>query len=229
MRRYSDHYHLYTGDLNAHIDTETGEHIAHAEKIPLQKGDPSHTPSVNTPSGQSKISAQARGRLLLDFLESNSLLILNERFQKPSDSIPYTTKYYTIVDYFIVPKTLLHDVTHCTAYPDSWKNIPATITTAPANHVRKEKTTDHNLLSLKLLLPSQPHTHQSYKQDIQMPPAPRTSYSAHKLKHDTVKKKHTARIWKKQPEKVCNPSNISSTVTTLTTSARRDVLTKHAT
>jgi len=90
MRRYSDHYHLYIGDLNAHTGTETEKHISHAEKIPPRKGDPSHTPSINTPSesGQSKISAQARGRLLLDFLESNSLLILNERFQKPSDPIP---------------------------------------------------------------------------------------------------------------------------------------------
>jgi len=127
MRRYSDHNHLYTGDLNAQTGTEIEKHISHAEKTPPRKGDPSHTPSVNTPSGQSKISAQALGRLLLDFLEPNSPLILNERFQKPSDPILYTTKYNTIVDCFILPKTLLSEVTHCTAYPDSWKNILALI------------------------------------------------------------------------------------------------------
>jgi len=76
-------------------------------------------------------------------------------------------------------------------HPDSWKNIPATITTAPANQASKEKTTDHNLLSLELLLSSQPPTHQSFNQDIQMPPAPHTSYSAHKLKHDTVKEAYS--------------------------------------
>jgi len=58
------------------------------KKIPPWKGDLSHTPSVNYPCRQSKISAQARGRLLLDFLQPNRLLILNERLQKQSDHIP---------------------------------------------------------------------------------------------------------------------------------------------
>jgi len=66
--------------------------------------------------------------------------------------------------------------------------------TAPSNQDRKEKMTDHNLLSLELLLPSHPPTNKSYKEDIQMPPAPRTSYSAHELKHDTLKKAYSKDI-----------------------------------
>jgi len=170
------------------------------------------------PSGQSKISAQARGRLLLDFLEPNSLLI-------PSDPIPCTTKYNTIVDYFILPKALLHDVTHCTAYPDSWKNIPATITTPPANQVRKEK---------KLIITSSPSnysSHPTYPHTNRLSktykyPQHRAHLTARTNSNTTQSRKHTVRIWKKQPE-MSTISNISPT--TLTTSVRRGVLTKHAT
>jgi len=123
-----------------------------------------------------------RGRILLDLFEPTSLLILNERFQKPADPISYTTKFNTIQDYFMIPKTLLLDIIHCTAHPDSWKNMPTQNTHATLSHLYNSKTIDHNLLSLELFYPAHPPTHQSYTQDTHMPTAPHTSYSAQNLK-----------------------------------------------
>jgi len=40
MRRYSDHYHLYTGDLNAHTGAKIEKHISHEEKFPPKKETP---------------------------------------------------------------------------------------------------------------------------------------------------------------------------------------------
>jgi len=198
------HYHILTGDFNSWVDMEHEEHLANHlgfPHIPIRVGDPHprRQPQDCVPSSASTTThAHTRGRLLVDFLNHHTLIIANDRFlPSPSDSThenqkkhpPFsshhpTTIYDTIVDYFIVSKIITPDITQCTTHSNSWHSLPPihpirVIAEKPGQ--RYPVRTDHNLISISLVLPSHPPLGSSHFSDEQRPV--RQAYHSWKLKY----------------------------------------------
>jgi len=95
--------------------------------------------------------------------------------------------YDTIVDYFIVSKIITPDITQCTTHFNSWHSL------SPIHPIIAEKSgqrypvhTDHNLISICLLLPSHPPLGSSHLSDEQRPV--RQAYHSWKLKYGNIQK-----------------------------------------
>jgi len=98
-----------------------------------------------------------------------------------------TTMYDTIVDYFLVSKIITPDITQCTTHFNSWHSLP------PIHPIIAKKSgqrypvhTDHNLISISLLLPSHPPLGSSHLSDKQCPV--RQAYHSWKLKYGNIQK-----------------------------------------
>ena len=95
--------------------------------------------------------------------------------------------YDTIVDYFRVSKIITPDITQCTTHFNSWHSLPLIhpIITEKSSQ-RYPVRTDHNLISISLLLPSHPPLGSSHLSDEQRPV--RQAYHSWKLKHGNIQK-----------------------------------------
>ena len=95
--------------------------------------------------------------------------------------------YDTIVDYFIVSKIITPDITQCTTHFNSRHSLP------PIHPIIAEKSgqrypvrTDHNLISIPLLLPSHTPLGSSHLSDEQRPV--RQAHHSWKLKYGNIQK-----------------------------------------
>jgi len=111
----------------------------------------------------------------------------NKKKKKPFSSHLPTTMYDTIVDYFIVSKIINPDITQCTTHFNFRHSVP------PIHPIIAEKSsqrypvrTDHNLISITLLLPSHPPLGSSHLSDEQRPV--RQAYHSWKLKYGNIQK-----------------------------------------
>ena len=93
----------------------------------------------------------------------------------------------TIVDYFIVSKLITPDITQCTTPFNSWHSLPPIYPIiAKKSGQRYPVRTDHNLISISLLLPSHPPLGSSHLPDDQRPV--RQAYHSWKLKYGNIQK-----------------------------------------
>jgi len=94
--------------------------------------------------------------------------------------------YDTIVDYFLVSKIITPDITQCTTHLNSWHSLPPIHPIiAETSGQRYPVRTDHNLISISLLLPSHPPLGSSHLSDEQRPV--RQAYHSWKLKYGNIK------------------------------------------
>jgi len=168
------HYHIYTGDFNSWTGSALENHLAHPPShFPSRVGDPrpDHQPQDRTSNPQArKTDPKTRGRLLLDFLNPHSLIIGNGRFQNNLQPHIPTTKHDTIVDYFILSQIIMPDVQSCTVHLNSWHRLPAPPPPSTSPHPKHTTRTDHNILSLHLLLPVHPPLHSARQPKTHFPP-----------------------------------------------------------
>jgi len=147
---------------------------------------PDHRPQDRTPNPQARTTnCKARGHLLLDFLNPHSLIIGNGRFQNNQQPYIPTTKHNTIVYYFIFSKIIMPDVQSCTAHLNSWHRLPSPPLPSTSPNPKHSSRTDHNILSLHLLLPVHPPLHSAHQPKTQFPP--RQTFHAWELKHTEIK------------------------------------------
>jgi len=196
-------YHILTGDFNSWVGMEQEEHLANHlgfPHVPIRTGDPHPRRQDRVPSSASTTThARARGRLLLDFLNHHTLIIANDRFLPSPNNFTYenqknyppfsshlpTTMYDTTVDYFIVSKIITPDSTECTTHFNSWHSLPPIhpiIAEIPGQ--RYPVRTDHNLISISLLLLSHPPLNSSDLSNEQRPV--RQAYHSWKLKYGNI-------------------------------------------
>ena len=152
--------------------------------------------------------------MLLDALKKHELLIMNGRLplpppmpayiyttnmagqpskyvcppppdHTPQQTTPYATRNSTIVDYFLLPKSLFPEVVFCHTPQHSHTSIPHTYPCPSPNHRWKFPIRiDHNLIALQLLLPAHPILG---SKNTEAPPPPRTTYHTWKLKQPAFK------------------------------------------
>ena len=95
--------------------------------------------------------------------------------------------YDTIVDYFIVSKLITPDITQCTTHLNSWHSLPPIYPIiAEKSGQRYPVRTDHNLISISLLLPSHPPLGSNHLPDDHRPV--RQAYHSWKLKYGNIQK-----------------------------------------
>jgi len=186
---HGGHYHIYTGDFNSWTGTALEDHLAHPpSQFPPRVGDPrlDHQPQDRTPNPQARTTnPKARGRLLLDFLNPHSLIIGNGRFQNNQQPYVPTTKHNTTSDYFIFSRIIMPDIQSCTAHPNSWHRLPSPPPPSTSPNPKHTSRTDHNILSLHLLLPAHPPLQSAHLPKTHFPPI--QTFHAWKLKHSDIK------------------------------------------
>ena len=188
---HGGHYHIYTRDFNSWTGTALEDHLAHpSSQIPPRVGDPrpDHQLQERTPNLQTRTTnPKARGRLLLDFLNPHSLIIGNGQFQNNHHPYIPTTKpwHNTIGDYFIFSKIIIPDVQSCTTHLNSWHRLPSPLPPSTSPNPKHTSRTDHNILSLHLLLPAHPPLHSPNQPKKKNPP--RQTFHAWKFKHAEIK------------------------------------------
>jgi len=101
-------------------------------------------------------------------------------FSTPAPYIPIT-KHNTIVNYFIFSKIIMPDIQSCTAHPNCWHRLPSPPPPSTSTNPKHTSRTDHNILSLHLLLPVQPPLQSAHEPKTHFPP--RQTFHAWKLKH----------------------------------------------
>jgi hypothetical protein len=178
--------HIYAGDMNAHIAQEVENHLSAwpvtwSAPIPLRVGDVEHSPSPAhmDPISTSRPSSSQRGRLLLRFLNNTQHVVLNGRYQSPTDPIPYTLQgndEKTINDYNTISINHVSKVKRCTV------NLRNTRNTRSGQKI----PSDHNPILLELTLP----TRNAQSQDAPSPTdhsslPPRLLFRSSRLKGNT--------------------------------------------
>ena len=165
-----------------------------------------HKPMREAPNERNTTSSpKTRGRMLLDALKKHELLIMNGRLplpppmpeyiyttnmagqpskyvcppppdHTPQQTTPYTTRNSTIVDYFLLPKSLFPEVVFCHTPQHSHTSIPHTYPCpSPNNRWKFPSRIDHNLIALQLLLPAHPILG-SKNTEAPPPPTPTTPH-----------------------------------------------------
>jgi len=89
------------------------------------------------------------------------------------------------VDYFIFFKIIIPDVLSCTAHPNSWHRLPSPLPPSISPNPKHTSRTDHNILSIHLLLPAHPPLQRAHQPQTHFPP--RQTFHAWKLKHTEIK------------------------------------------
>ena len=182
----SDEPCIYAGDFNAYTAEEIEGHLTPQERhtLPTRTGDvnPAHSPAPLNTSATAP-SAEYRGRLLLDMLNSTDHIILNGRFPSPlPTNRPYTffrpPQVYSILDYNLISKHHASLVQRCEVLPDSFS----------------QSITDHMPIHLHLHLRTSPTP---IPDILPQKSAPRTLYHSHRLKDPATKKIFTESLAKK--------------------------------